>query len=462
MLKNRLFIITTHILALYIPVALSWDKFLDPWPWDKLALENINFKPDFLFGTAICEFQNSGDTLAHSNWNRWQNQHDQWGRPRIKNGQKSGKSCDFWNRYKQDIKLMKEIGLKSLRFSIDWSMIEPQAGIFDRTAIQHYHDLCDELLKADIIPMVTLHHFTHPTWFEDLGGFEHEKNISYFVRFSELVFKEFHPKVHLWCTLNEPGIYTFMGYLLGAFPPGEIKPLMAYQVLKNLLQAHVDVYTALKKLPGGDKAQIGFAHQHLVFEPYHKINILDHIVPKLFNPLITEKIFNFFKTGIFEYKLSDIITISYQAPRNQKLLDFIGLNYYSRVLVNWFTPSHRPHELMTDMPYPIFAEGLYSAIAHMAELKVPIYITENGIADASDTKREAWLKKYLFALHQAIQDGYDVRGYYWWSLMDNFEWDMGFEPKFGLYAVNFQTQERILRPGSRYFADIMHKTYQTI
>jgi len=451
MIKKKLL-----LLSLTLSSALfSWDKFSEQWPWETLNIEAISFKPEFLFGAAICEFQNSGDTLVNSNWNRWQNSFDAHGKPHIKNGQKSGKSCDFWHNYKQDIKLIKEFGLKSLRFSIDWSMIEPKQGEFNQEALAHYHDLCDELIQAGITPMVTLHHFTHPIWFEDLGGFEFEKNIRYFIRFSEFIFKEFHEKVSLWCTINEPGIYTFMSYLLGAFPPGKVKPLVAYQVLKNLLQAHVETYQALKKLPGGDKAQIGFAHQHLVFEPYHKINILDYLVPKFFNPLITEKIFEFFKTGKFEYSLSDIVTISYEAPENQKLLDFIGLNYYSRVLINWFTPSCRPHEIMTDMPYPIFAEGFYHAIAKMAELQVPIYITENGIADKDDNRRELWLKRYLFALYQAIQDNYDVRGYYYWSLIDNFEWDMGFEPKFGLYQVNFETQERALRSSSRYFSQLL-------
>src|SRR5581483_9890251 len=164
-------------------LGISWNKQAERWPWEQLEIEKINFKPDFIFGTAICEFQNSGDTLANSNWNHWQNTINAAGKTPIKNGQKSGKSCDFWHRYKSDIALMKEIGLKSLRFSIDWSMIEPIQGVIDRSAVIHYHDLIDALLAAEIIPMVTLHHFTHPQWFEDLGAFEEEKNIHHFVRF---------------------------------------------------------------------------------------------------------------------------------------------------------------------------------------------------------------------------------------------------------------------------------------
>jgi beta-glucosidase len=425
---------------------------------------SVSTPKNFLWGTAVSEYQVSGAAgCPYSNWAEWEATPTSNGMPHIALGQTSGSACDFKAQYKEYIPLMKELGTNSFRFSVEWSNIEPQEGVFCDEELNFYSNLCDALLDAGIEPMITLHHFTDPIWFTEKGGFEREENISYFVRFCQKVFTRLGSKVTLWVTINEPTIYMFQGYLRGVFPPGKINPLAAIAVIRNLLKAHTRAYRTLKQMPHGDSAQIGIVHQYLMFYPYSSWNPLERIPGLMFNYILNTAVLNFFKTGSFKIRIPLLATYEYTAPQDQQLLDFIGLNYYSRVLVKAqisltdpIVPSCYPNEIMTDMPYAMYPQGLYDAIVKMAELNVPIYITENGIPDGKDDRRETFIKEYLAAMARAITDGYDVRGYYYWSLMDNFEWDEGYLKKFGLCEVDFQTKAAKIRNGARCYADIIN------
>lgn len=436
---------------------------------DLISLENYycealdvpeNLRKDFNWGFAICEYQNSGqNNCPNSNWADWENSSYENNLPHIKNHQVSVDSCDFWNNYVSDIERMKDFGVNSLRFSLAWDRIEPNEGEFDQEALEHYDDVIDRLLEAGIKPLITLHHFVHPRWFEELGGFENEENIKYIVRFAKKVFNRYSDRVSLWCTINEPNVFTLQGYMRAAFPPGKSNVYTALKVLRNLLKAHTDIYMKLKSLPRGGDAEIGFIHQYLKFEAYHKWNVIEHLPGFFFNYILNYLTLNFLKTGKFS-----VPTLSYTAPI-AKRLDYIGLNYYSRVLLQTqfslkepMKATCYPDEIMTDMPYPIYPKGLYDAIMDVATLGVPVYITENGIADQKDDRRDLFLRSYISAMFDAIRDGVDVRGYYYWTFTDNFEWDEGFLMKFGLYEVDFQTQERTLRGGAQYFKEIINKT----
>lgn len=418
-----------------------------------------NLNPDFKIGFAICEYQNSGqDNCPNTNWADWENSRFSNNEPHIKNGQVSGVSCDFWNNYKTDIKLMQELGVNSLRFSLAWDRIEPNQGEFDQEALEHYDDVIDTLLEAGIKPLITLHHFVHPRWFEELGGFENEENIKYIVRFAKRVFKRYSDRVNLWCTINEPNIFTLQGYIREAFPPGKNSIYTGLKVLRNLLKAHTDIYIKLKNLPNGQKSKIGFIHQYLKFQAYRNWNLIEHIPGFVLNYILNYLTLNFLKTGKFTFP-----TLSYTSPL-ERPLDYIGLNYYSRVLLQTqfslkepIKATCYPDEIMTDMPYPIYPKGLYDAIMDVASLNVPIYITENGIADQKDDRRDLFLRGYMNAMFDAIKDGADVRGYYYWTFTDNFEWDEGFLMKFGLFEVDFVNQERTLRGGAQYFKGIIEK-----
>ncbi len=261
-------------------------------------------------------------------------------------------------------------------------------------------------------------------------------------------------------------MFASQGYFLGVFPPGKKDPQLAGVVLKNLLEAHVQVYQALKRLANGDKAQIGLVKNIFQFDPYRRWHLFDWLVSRQFNELFTDAVVRFFNTGHFDFSLPGLANVEHSNAAAPRTLDFIGLNYYSHIPVKFqwhpkefFAFAPRVDEIMTDMPYPIYAEGFYRAIKTIAPLGVPIYITENGIADAKDDRRNLFIRRYLFALSAAIKDGCDVRGYFYWSLLDNFEWTEGYDMKFGLYQIDFETQTRRLREGARYFVKVTKRQF---
>lgn len=458
----------------------NWAKKELRCDWKNVDTANLYFPPDFLWGVGLCDYQANGqENDPDSNWAHWEKQTKDTsfpaaGRfdteePTIEDDAQSGKSGDFRHLYAQDIeRATHEIGVNSFRTSIEWSLIEPREGEFNQDAIAYYHDMLDKMHENGIFPMITLHHFSHPQWFEARGAFEREENIAYFVRFCKKMFAEYKDKVSLWLTINEPGVLAFQGPLRGKYPHTDSGIGAVGRLMKNLMQAHVEVYRALKSMPGGDAAQIGIVHNIVQYEPYHTepcnpARWIEEAVTSNANYLFHEPITNFLITKKFEFHYRPFIDITYEVDKNEKIVDFIGLNYYSHALIDIFPPYHessayRPGDIPTDMPYGIYAEGLYRAIETVSHIGVPIYITENGLADAKDDRRELWLKQYLYVVSQALKVGYDIRGYYYWSIMDNFEWDMGlYGRRYGLYAVDYATLARTLRPSAHYYIDVIKK-----
>ena len=437
---------------------------------DELHIEQLHFPKDFLFGFALAEYQNSGaENDPDSQWATFEKTMYSDGTPHIRHNGTSGKANDHWNRYQDDINLMKsDFNANAFRFSLAWSRIEPEPGVFNEEALQHYSDEVDACLKAGITPMITLHHFVHPQWFEEMGAFEKEENIPYFVRYSQRVFKMLGDRVHHWCTINEPTIFIFQGYLPlnCVFPPAKARGVvnkitswsLANKVLKHLMQAHTEVYRALKDMPAGTEAQIGIVHQYLKFDSYSSYDPLEKALGWTFNYFMVDAVIDFLKTGTFSVGTPGLTSQTYTAPEG-KLGDFVGLNYYSQVFVRIEPFSLRggsvafPGETMTDMEYGTYPRGIYDALQHMSSIGLPIYITENGVDDkktVNDTLRQGWIKRYLKAVSTAIEDGVDVRGFFWWTLTDNFEWANGWDSEFGLY-----TKDRQLKEGSKIYADIV-------
>lgn len=432
------------------------------WSWNKIDLKKIDFPNNFEWGVATAAHQVEGNSI--NNWSRWEEGYKEDGSSRIHNGDKSGLACDHWNRYEEDILLIKELGVDVYRFSVEWSKIEPEKGKFNKEAIQHYHDVCDALLLAGITPVITLHHFTNPLWFEDMGAFEKEENIQYFVRFSKYVFEALNNKVKTWCTINEPAVYTSQGYFNGVFPPGKKNPELAGLVMRNLLIAHTQVYKQLKAHKNGSSHQIGIVKNIFPFDPYNRWNPLDWFASRTLDGIFNQGALDYFSTGSFEFSMPGIDKIIFNDSSAINSLDFIGLNNYSHQRVksqfnmnNFFQFEFYEDEEMTDMPYPIYPEAIYRSIKRVSVLGKPIIITENGVADKKDIFRSKYIDRYLFAVSRAISEGADIRGYYYWSFMDNFEWSEGYDMKFGLYKVDFKTQERSLREGSKHFIEIISR-----
>ena len=460
-MDKKLFIFIPFALWLIYVIFLSAFYPEVRWDWEKEEAKPMSFPDGFVWGVATAAHQVEGGCT--NNWSAWENSTDDNNNPRIHNDEKSGIACDHWNRYQDDIQLIKDLGVTSYRFSIEWSKVEPEEGQFDSTALEHYKDVCIALKESGITPVVTLHHFTHPIWFEEKGAFENKENLSYFVRYSERVFDTLKDYVGLWCTINEPAVYTYQGYFNGVWPPGKIDPQLAGKVLKNLLEGHVRIYKALKSRKGGAGAQIGIVKNIFPFDPYNRWNPMDWMVTRILDNVFNNVALEFLSSGSYNYSIPTMAKVEYENPDAVGTLDFIGMNNYSHQRINshlnpnqFFTIEFYPHEPMTDMNYPIYPEAIYRSIKRVSELGVPIFITENGIADAKDDKRALYIDRYIRAVARSIQEGFDVRGYFYWSLMDNFEWSEGYDMKFGLYKVNFQTQERRLRDGSRRFIDIVN------
>lgn len=420
------------------------------WDWSLIDEQQVSFPEDFLWGVATSAHQVEGN-CTHNDWCLWEADG---------NVQEiTGAACDHWNRYKEDIALMKSLGINTFRFSIEWSKIEPKPGIINQEALAHYEDVCKELVSAGIKPLVTLHHYTSPAWFALKGGFEEEDNVTHFVNFATIVFERLHPYVHAWLTFNSPTSYVARCYYKKmAYPGGKASMQRAQEVLKNILNAHVQTYHTLKQLDGGATSRIGILHNIYQVEP--GTGWFDSMGCKAARSLFDENVYQFFTTGTVKISVPFTAKISYRNPQAPQSLDFIGLNYYSHGLMQNRDVAAYPGDAPTDNEiYTIYPEGLYRAIVDISDnlakpLGIPIYITENGISTSNEKDRELFFKRYLYALSQALHEGHDVRGYIVWSLMDNYEWGT-YQKKYGLCSVDYATQKRSLKPGSQYYIDVI-------
>lgn len=429
----------------------------------KLKAMPWKFGKDFLWGSATAAYQVEGNCY-NTNWFQFESAVDAQGKPKIDEGQKAGAACDEWNLYKEDIKLMKDISLNSYRFSVEWSKIEPKPGEFDESALDHYSDLVDELLKNGIEPMVTLHHFTNPIWFEEKGAWVQDEAPQIFARFSEKVAQRLGSKVRLWCTLNEPAIYAIFGYFTGEFPPADIDAKKAAKAYKNMLLAHTASYKAVKKI--NPNTLVGLVVHVALFDPPNQWNLVDILIAKLLSKNMNEAHLEYLAEGRFDFSLPGVVSESFRGGE-KGAFDYVGLNYYTNHF-RQFKPfgkeqfvevTKAPKDQLTDMGWEIYPEGMYRSLKMIRRYTdKPIYITENGIADAADTKRAKYIEDHLLVINKAIADGFDIRGFYYWSLLDNFEWAKGFSKRFGLYRVDFATQKRTLYEGSKKYVEIIRES----
>jgi len=426
----------------------------------ELRSDSLRFGRAFVWGSATSAYQVEGNSPAN-NWTEFESSPGPEGRFPIARGGRCGTAADEWNRYRGDIQLMKSLGLNACRFSVEWSRIEPAEGVFSDSALDHYAGVVDELLAHGIEPFITLHHFTNPLWFEHRGGFLGENAPEAFARFTRSVVERLGPRVRYWLTINEPAVYVLNGYVTGEFPPGLRDPDKGAVVFRNLLRAHTLAYQEIKRLYPG--AQVGLAVNIFPFDPPDRWYLPDLILARLLNRNFYAAVLDFLTTGVFEFSIPGIASTRLESGAGETC-DFIGLNYYSRLMYR-FDPfsaekfvriSRAPATSVTDMGWEIYPEGLYRALRMIASRTgVPVYVTENGIADDSDTKRAAFIEDHLMVLNRAIRDGMDIRGYFYWSLIDNFEWTQGYAKRFGLFRVDFATQARTLREGSRVYPAII-------
>ncbi|MEX0877602.1 MAG: glycoside hydrolase family 1 protein [Candidatus Spechtbacterales bacterium] len=378
---------------------------------------SLYFPVGFYWGTATSSHQIEGNNKNNDWWRA-----EQAGE--IK--QKSGKACDSYNRYEEDFDLAKELGTKAHRFSIEWSRIEPEEGRFDEAEMEHYKKVVKALKERGLEPFVTLHHFTNPIWFADKGGWENARSPYYFARYAEYVAKNL-PEVRFWITLNEPMIFGFNAFMEGRWPPFKKSFRSMWHSVYNMTHAHKAAYTKLKA--GNSALEIGIAKNNSYFDAY-KNKFISRIVAAVFD-------------GIWNVWFLEKI-------KHEQ--DFVGINYYfhNRIQFKFSSPkkwmNQNENKEVSDMGWEVYPEGLYKVVKQASHFHKPVYIFENGVADADDNQRSRFIKEHLKWLHKAIEEGVDVRGYFHWSLLDNFEWAEGFKMKFGLVEVDFETLERKPRP----------------
>jgi len=412
----------------------------------------LRFPEGFLWGTATAAHQVEGNNI-HNDW--WASeQRPDW----IADHQPSGLACDWWQRAEQDFDLAHSLGQNAHRLSIEWSRIEPRPGEWNHAAIDRYREMLQALRDREMEPMVTLLHFTLPNWFAHQGAWETPTSASLFARFVRKAVDAFGDLVHLWITLNEPTSYTYLGYVEGRWPPFKKQLRLVPYVIRNLLRSHGLAYRAIHEQQ--PNAQVSVAHYLRVFDPANPASPLDRRIAAWRDRLLNRLFFDALVDGV----LRPPFGLNLRIPEAVDSLDFIGVNYYfrDRVAFDLRQPQqlfgrHLRDRIPADLPPwvgEVYADGLRHWLERLAVYGKPVYVTENGCLDRTDSQRPGYILEHLIALYRAIQAGAPVKGYFHWTLVDNFEWAEGYTTPFGLIHVDFATQTRTVKRSGELYGEI--------
>ncbi len=400
------------------------------------------FPKDFLWGAATASYQVEGFN-ENTDWAKAAKE----GRVPI-----AGRLADHYHRYEEDFDIAKKLGHNAHRFSIEWARIEPQEGVFDKKEIEHYRDVLRALKKRGITPLITLWHFTLPLWFSESGGFERKDAPVIFSRYCAYVVRELGDLCAHYSTMNEPNVYATHGYIYGAWPPFKRASIFGKKIGKEddgtsektkavakfvhfftylavadrLAKAHIVAYAAIKEINRDVRVSV-VKHVHYFHADRNMIHKLQ------------AKIAFYFQTRSFINKIIDSI-------------DEIGLNYYRHTKF-----GDTENYLRTDMDWKVYPSGVYGALLALKRYNKPIFIAEAGIADADDDLRPDYIRVQVEAVANAIEDGMLVTGHMYWSLIDNYEWALGIEKKFGLVEIDYQTLERRIRPSAWIYKELIEK-----
>ncbi|MBD3263885.1 MAG: family 1 glycosylhydrolase [Candidatus Omnitrophica bacterium] len=392
----------------------------------------VKLPDSFLWGASLSAYQCEGGNFD-SDWRFWEEE---------KGLEKAGRACNHYELFREDFHRARKLGLNSLRISFEWSRLVPEENYFCSESINHYSEVIDELLKLGLKPVVTLHHFTNPLWFTKKGGWEVSGNIDYFLSYTRYIVESLKDKVPVWLILNEPLVYIYKGFLEGSWPPGCKSLSRAKKVYNNMIRAYILAFDEIKKIYSEEfqEPQVSLAKHMRYFSGCG-------CFPAFFNSFIA---------GVRD-KLFNTDGLSYLASKGK--MDFIGLNYYCREYDRFSFPLGRECDCRQRgrknyMGWNIYPQGLYKILKRMKEFGLPVIITENGSAEAKNSFYADFLLEHLRSLGRALLAGVDIRGYFWWSLIDNFEWDKGFSPRFGLFEVVYSDFSRRRRDFAELYSEI--------
>ena len=402
------------------------------------------FPPNFLWGAATAAHQVEGGN-TNNNWSAWEEQPG-----KILHGHRSGRACEWWRgRWKEDFDRAAETGQNAHRLSVEWSRIQPAPDRWDEDALDHYRQMLRGLHDRGMEPFVTLHHFTDPLWLVEKGGWEWDEAQQLFDTFVRKVVEACKEYVNFWVTLNEPNVYVTNGYLGQGFPPGKNDQAAAVVVMANLVRGHARAYRTIHALQ--PQAQVGIAAHYRSFKALRSWLPFDTIPANTLALNINDAFPRSLATGRLNYLFRTI-----KIPEAAGTQDFLGLNYYTRDMVSFNILN--PGQMFSKRFYPPDAslsdtgfianvpEGMFEALKWANRLSLPIYVTENGIEDADDDLRPRYILEHIHQLWRAVNFNWPVKGYFHWSLVDNFEWERGWTQRFGLWGLDVETQTRIRRP----------------
>ena len=345
----------------------------------------------------------------------------------------SGLATGHYTKYEEDFQILNDLNMNAFRFSIEWSRIEPEEGKWDGAELEHYRQYIKALRARGIEPFATMWHWTMPVWFTEMGGFEKRSNVKFFVRFVSYIMEELGKHIDHVIVLNEPNVYSGLGYNDGEWPPQEKSFVKYVMVQQNLIKAQKECYKAIKNIK--PTANVGAANQAAYI--YTESETL------------MQRTKAWFERFTWNYWFWD---------RAEGSFDFVGLNYYfADRWMSGLRPENK-NENVSDLGWDMQPDKIENVIVDLHERYAkPVFITENGLADTKDQYRQWWIEETLQALERAMGKGAEIGGYLYWSLLDNFEWADGFWPRFGLVEVDYKTLKRIVRPSAKWFAQELKK-----
>jgi beta-glucosidase len=417
-----------------------------------MAQATYHFPRGFLWGTATAAHQVEG-SCTNNNWYAWEQQSG-----RIKLGHKSSPGCDWWGgRWREDLDRAAEGHQNAHRFSIEWSRIQPVPDKWDETALDRYREMARGMTDRGMMPLVTLHHFSDPLWLVEKGGWENEETPEIFARFVRKAVDALREYVTMWVPINEPNVYAFSGYMTGDFPPGKRDFNTALRVMANLARGHALAYKVIHEIQ--PESRVGAAINVRGALPSTTWSPLDKWAARLVSGLFNDYFPHAFHTGQLRTPFS-----RRSLPELKGTQDFLGINYYTEDLVS-FDPLHAT-EIVARRYYDKAAllsetgflanrpEGFFRAFEWGRQFGVPMLVTENGVEDSKDTLRPRYLVEHIYQMWRAVNFNYPIKGYFHWSLLDNFEWERGWTQRFGLWELDTETLARRKRPSADLYAEI--------
>lgn len=413
----------------------------------------FNFPRGFLWGTSSSAYQVEGGN-KNNQWYLWEQEAG-----RIAAGDNCGLACDWWNgRWREDFDRAAEAKQNALRFSIEWSRIQPAPDRWDENALDKYIDMLRGLVQRGLFPLVTLHHFTDPIWVSEMGGWENEQVAELFAVYAEKVAEAIKSYVTTWATINEPNVLAMLGYLTGEYPPAVNDSDRTWKVMANLARAHGLAYHKIKTIQ--PEGRVGFPHAYRGFSAHNPGNPLDKVFARLHH-----QAWNNFFPAMFRDGKARLLGKAVSIPEAKGTQDYLGLNFFTSDEVQFSLTAGRknvfsrrsfpegaalsPNGMIASVP-----EDFFKALEWAMQFNVPIIVTENGTEDAEDNFRQEYLIQHIHQLWRAVNFNYPIKGYFVWTLVDNFEWNMGWSRRFGLWELDTDSQTRKKRPSAELYAEI--------